>query len=253
MKMGNPKILLVEDDAITAMDIKNSLELSGNDIPTVVSNGNDVLKKVLEIMPDLVLMDIILKGKIDGIEAASQIRDLRIPVVYMTAHNDESIFQRAKLTKPYGYLLKPCDAFGLKSTIEIALNQHEKGQELKGIINDSPRPLFFINKKHTVVYWNRAMETYSGITADKVIGTDQHWKAFYKKKQPCIVDLLIDNDVEKFPKFYSVDSYNESEIIARVHDEKNIQGSNDKYLNYTATVIKDIKGNIIGAVQILEV
>lgn len=236
------------------MDIKKNLESFGYEVPYVATSGEEAIEKAHEIMPDLVLMDIVLKGQIDGIEAASKIKALNIPIIYLTAYADGSLIQRAKQTNPYGYLLKPYDIFGLNLTIEIALNNHENGQELEEIINGSPVPLFFINKEHKVVYWNRAMEKYSGIMAEEVVGTDQHWKAFYSEKRPCMVDLLADNKLDQLQKLYS--GINKSELIDGAYKTKDFfpkLGVSGKWLNYSATAIKNPKGIIIGALEMLEV
>jgi CheY-like chemotaxis protein len=95
----------VEDDGIEAMDIKRTLESFGYEVPYVASHGEDAIKKTLEIQPDLILMDIVLKGKINGIGAVFKIKELLIPVIYLTAHSEDVTVQRAKLTKPYGYII----------------------------------------------------------------------------------------------------------------------------------------------------
>ncbi|MBM4241555.1 MAG: PAS domain S-box protein [Euryarchaeota archaeon] len=130
--MPKVKILVVEDDAIEAMDIQRTLKFFGYDVPAVTSSGADALKKIDAFKPDLVLMDIVLKGEIDGIECARKIKDqFNIPVIYLTAHSEESNVQQAKLTEPYGYLLKPFDETELKTTIEVALHKHEMERKLK--------------------------------------------------------------------------------------------------------------------------
>ncbi|MBM4242078.1 MAG: PAS domain S-box protein, partial [Euryarchaeota archaeon] len=130
--MPKAKILIVEDDAIEAMDIQRTLESMGYEVPTVASSGEDAIKKTAKINPDLILMDIILKGKINGIDAAENIKnDFDIPVVYLTAHSEESTVKRALVTEPYGYLLKPFDRTELKFTIDLALYKHDMEITLK--------------------------------------------------------------------------------------------------------------------------
>jgi PAS domain S-box-containing protein len=87
--------------------------------------------KAQEIIPDLVLMDIILKGEVTGVEADCEIKKLDIPVIYLTAHSNEKTVEKAKLTEPYGYLLKPFNANDLKHTIELALYKHTMENKLK--------------------------------------------------------------------------------------------------------------------------
>jgi CheY-like chemotaxis protein len=92
--MADIKILLVEDESKEAMDIKRTLEFFGYDVPYVASNGEEAVEKALSIMPDLILMDIVLMGDSDGIEVASKIKELNIPVIYLTAHSEESTIER---------------------------------------------------------------------------------------------------------------------------------------------------------------
>ena len=125
------KILMVEDESIEAMDIKQTLESFGYEVPYVASSGEEAIKKALEIMPDLILMDIILKGETDGVEAASRIKSLDIPVIYLTAHSEESTIEKAKLTEPYGYIIKPYEHTELKYAIELALYKHKTEIKLK--------------------------------------------------------------------------------------------------------------------------
>jgi len=119
------KILVVEDEKIIAFDIKRSLEESGYIVPAIASSGEQVLEKIPEVKPDLVLMDIILKGDLDGVKTAEIIRDrFDLPVVYLTAHADETTLKRAKISDPFGYILKPFEDRELITTIEIALSRH---------------------------------------------------------------------------------------------------------------------------------
>jgi len=130
--MSDYKILIVEDEFIEAMSFEQSLKCSGYDVIGIASTGEDAIEKVTNFKPDLVLMDILLKGEMDGIEVAAQIKEnFDIPVVYLTAHPEESAVQRAKLTSPYGYIIKPVDKTDLKNTIELALYEHEMKSKLK--------------------------------------------------------------------------------------------------------------------------
>ncbi len=120
--MSKAQILVVEDDGIVAMDIKNSLKKLGFSVSAIVSYGEEAIEKVETDKPDLVLMDIMLKGDMNGIEAAGRIRSkFNIPIVYLTAYADEDTLERAKLTMPFGYVLKPFEDRDLKVAIEMAL------------------------------------------------------------------------------------------------------------------------------------
>ncbi|AEH60473.1 response regulator receiver protein [Methanosalsum zhilinae DSM 4017] len=129
--MDKTKILIVEDENIIALNIKKKLRNIGYIVPGIASTGKEAIEKAEITFPDLVLMDIRLKGEMDGVEAASQIRDkFDIPVIYLTAYSDEEILERAKKTEPYGYILKPFKESELRTSIEVALHKHkmEKGK-----------------------------------------------------------------------------------------------------------------------------
>ena len=130
--MAKTQILVVEDENIIAMDIQSRLERLGYTVPAAASCGAEAIRKAGEIHPDLVLMDIILEGEIDGIEAAEQIKiQFDIPVVYLTAHADDGTLQRAKITESYGYIIKPFEAKDLHANIEMALYKHRMERKLK--------------------------------------------------------------------------------------------------------------------------
>jgi two-component system cell cycle sensor histidine kinase/response regulator CckA len=119
------KVLVVEDERIVAKDIQNTLKHLGYDAPSIASTGEEAIRKAGEYNPDIVLMDIVLKGNIDGIEAASRIRSkLKIPIIYLTAYEDEETLDRAKITEPLGYILKPFEERDLHTTMEMALYKH---------------------------------------------------------------------------------------------------------------------------------
>jgi CheY-like chemotaxis protein len=130
--MTDAQILVVEDENIVAKDIQNRLKNMGYQAPAICASGEDAIDKVAQLHPDLVLMDIMLKGQIDGIQAAERIRSLfNIPVIYLTAYSDESTLERAKISEPFGYLLKPFEERELHTTIEMALYKHRMEKKLK--------------------------------------------------------------------------------------------------------------------------
>lgn len=130
--MSRTQVMIVEDERIVAEDIRRSLENLGYTVLSIVSSGGKAIDEAKEKSPDLVLMDIILKGKMDGIEAAAQIRSrFNIPVVYLTAYSDDIILERAKITEPFGYIIKPFNERELHINIEIALYKHKIEKELK--------------------------------------------------------------------------------------------------------------------------
>ena len=130
--MTNIQILVVEDEGIIAKDIQNMLNSLGYAVPAVASSGKEAIKKAAETHPNLVLMDIVLEGDMDGVEATEQIRErFDIPVIYITAYGDDKTLQRAKITEPYGYILKPFEERELQTAIEMALYKHKMESRLR--------------------------------------------------------------------------------------------------------------------------
>ncbi|MDA8165519.1 MAG: response regulator [Desulfobacteraceae bacterium] len=122
------KILVVEDEWIIANDIKDALAEMGYRVTTIAASGDDALASVEEERPDLILMDIVLKGKMNGIETARAIRARHdIPVIYLTAYDNQFLVNQAKQTDSFGYLLKPFKNRELHIAIDMAL--HKKEQE----------------------------------------------------------------------------------------------------------------------------
>ncbi len=123
--MSGEKILIVEDEIIVAMGVEQKLLDLGYKVVDIVDTGEDAVKSSRQLKPDLILMDIVLKGKMDGIEAAQQIHDdLDIPIIYLTAYSDDDVLKRARITEPYGYMIKPFRKNEVKAYIEMALYKH---------------------------------------------------------------------------------------------------------------------------------
>lgn len=128
----HPKILVVEDEAIVAQDIRWMLEGFGYQVPAIADTGELALAYHAEFAPQLVLMDIRLLGELDGITTAEQIRhESDVPIVYLTAHDDENTLARAKVTAPYGYVIKPFEERELRIAVEIALHKHQLERQIK--------------------------------------------------------------------------------------------------------------------------
>lgn len=135
--MTTPKILVVEDEAIIAMEISLRLKQMGYEVAGTAARGGEAMEAAMKTMPDLVLMDIMLKGPLDGIETAARIRELHgIPVVYLTAYADNATLARAQITEPYGYILKPFQERELKAAVEMALYKSRTERERKKLIGD---------------------------------------------------------------------------------------------------------------------
>ena len=130
--MKPAKILIVEDDRVVARDIQQQLGRIGHAVVGITARGEDVLPLALSTQPEMVLMDIRLEGAVDGIDAAQQIREhCHIPVVFLTAYADDETVERASITEPFGYILKPFEDSQLRTVIEMALYKHTAERKLR--------------------------------------------------------------------------------------------------------------------------
>jgi PAS domain S-box-containing protein len=143
------------------------------------------------------------------------------------------------------------------SYLDLASSQHQVEEReliLDAIIQASPIPQFVIDKNHRVLYWNQALAAYSGIAAHEIVGTDQHWRAFYQEKRPCLADLLVDTAEDQMPAWY-LDRLEKSRLIEGAYSSTDFfphMGWEGKWLHFTAGLIRDRNGAIIGAVETLE-
>lgn len=164
------RILVVEDESLVARDLEHMLLSLGHSIVGIVTTGEEALKTARDDRPDLVLMDIVLKGKIDGIAAAEEIWETwGIPVVYLTAYADDTIFQRAKLSEPFGYLLKPFESRELQTTVEMALYKsrmenrlRERERWLSTLLRSIGEGLIATDKTGRVTFMNTPAEKLTG-------------------------------------------------------------------------------------------
>jgi hypothetical protein len=130
--MTSAQVLVVEDERIVAKSIQNELRSLGYRVPVTAATAEEAIDRAMETHPDVVLMDIVLKGERDGIAAAEEVRNrLDIPVIFLTAYGDEETLRRAKVTEPFGYLLKPYEEKELQTTIEMALYKHRLEKRLR--------------------------------------------------------------------------------------------------------------------------
>ena len=174
--MTQTRILVVEDESIVAADIQDRLESLGYEVPATVASGEKAVEKAGVLRPDLVLMDIQLNGRMDGVVAADQIR-LRfgIPVIYLTANADHPTVQRAKVTEPFGYVIKPFEERELHTAIEVALYKHQAEQTLKEseeryrlLVELSPEAII-VQSDERIVYANYAAANLFGASSAEAL------------------------------------------------------------------------------------
>lgn len=176
--MKKNSILIVEDDPITVLNLKEMLEFKGYGIVGPESDGLRAVETAVREEPDLVLMDVIIGGEIDGIDTAMRIQSrLDVPVVYLTASTDDTNLKRAQKTDPYGYLIKPVKEYDLYSAIETALTRHRLERKIReseefssSLMNSTPIPVMVVNLDSSIRYVNAAFEDLTGFGAIEVVG-----------------------------------------------------------------------------------
>ncbi|MBL0700608.1 MAG: response regulator [Desulfosarcina sp.] len=246
--MSNLKILVVEDEAIVALDLKNSLKNLGYEVADVVASGEEAVARALALSPDLVLMDIMLKGDVDGIEAACRIRkEIDLPVIYLTAYADEDTLQRAKITTPLGYILKPFDERELHTAIEIGLYKHNMEMELKRskewlstVLKSIGDAVITTDNKSRVTFMNQGAENLTGWSREDASG--RHLTKVFN-----IVNEHT-HDVAKNP----VNKVLETGLVAGLDNHTILisQDGSTRSIDDSAAPVKDEKGNISGVVLV---
>ncbi len=176
--MASARILVVEDERITAEDLRDILVDLGYSVTAVVSSGAEAIREAERTPPDLVLMDIRIKGDMDGVEAARIIRErFQIPAVYLTAHADQETLERAKLAEPLGYIVKPFQESELQASIEMALYKHKIDQEarererkLSATLTAIGEGVISIDAAGLVTFLNPAAEAWTGWKQQEALG-----------------------------------------------------------------------------------
>jgi len=190
--MARAKIMIVEDEFIVAMHMKALLKKMGYEVIAMLTTGEEALEKVLEEqnyqnLPDIILMDISLDGKMDGIHTAIEIKKkINIPVIFSTAYTDDEILNRAKLAEPSGYLIKPIDARQMTITIDMALHKAKTELELKKseerfrlMTEASPFPIYIMDTENRLVYANKKFSEVFGYKPEELPDRETWLEKFY--------------------------------------------------------------------------
>lgn len=227
--MTHARILVVEDEVIVARTIASQLNQLGYIVTGTASSGKAAIAKASETKPEIVLMDIVLKGDMDGIAAAGYIREcLDIPIIYLTAYGDNHTLERAKLTQPFGYIVKPFTIKDLQLAIEIALLKHklecdlrENRDQLATILNSMSDAVIATDDQGIVTFMNPASELLTGWQSEEALGSEVS-KIFH------LVDEVTDSPIEN--------------PVSRVLREHQVVYLN----NFTSLVAKDGKRVPVG-------
>jgi PAS domain S-box-containing protein len=228
-----PAVFIVEDESIVANDIRDALVHLGYTVTGMARSGEIALEKIGEAKPDLILMDIQLAGKLDGIETADKIRETHnIPIVYLTANSDTPVLDRAKATEPYGYVLKPFDERDLKSTIEIALHKYrtdervrDSEQLIRSLVNTNTEPVFIVDRDTNVLFINDAF-----VSQRPAVDQSQHQQKLEQFAYAGIISGKLVGAI--LEHFYDENPYRFSEEF------------NGKWLAHTIYPLKDLQNRI---------
>jgi PAS domain S-box-containing protein len=246
--MANAQILVVEDESDIAITIQDILKSFGYAVPAIVCSGEEAIQKVAELQPDLVLMDIRLEGSMDGVEAAEKIRsDFNTPVVYLTAYIDDRTLQRAMVTGPFGYILKPFEQRELHIIIELALYKHnmemkikESEQLLSTILENIGDAVISIDVGGYVTFMNLVAEKLISYEQKYAIGNDltNILQIMTDQKTPLtrnyLTNILQKGAVNDFANY--------TKLIAK--------DGTEVFIESRAMPIRDAKGSITGAVLV---
>ena len=172
------KVMVVEDEALVALDIQKQLLQAGFAVSGRAPTAARAFKMIEEETPDIILMDIQLRGPMDGVQAASIIRSrYALPVIYLTAHSDDTTLDRARATEPYGFLLKPFASFGMKAAITMAVHKHRMESKfqtnhalLSTILFGLPGAVIVANARGEILFLNRAAEQCTGWNCGETSG-----------------------------------------------------------------------------------
>ncbi|MEH1831507.1 MAG: EAL domain-containing protein [Nostoc sp.] len=248
--MNPVNILVVEDEIIVAMDIQNRLRKFGYTVLGLADSGEEAIKKAADNSLDLVLMDIHLKGNMDGVEAAQIIHNIfNVPVIYLTANADESTLARAKVTEPFGYILKPFKEKELKFTIEITLSKHQTEKKLKQneqwlttVLKSIGDGVITSDVLGTVTFMNPIAEELTGWNYPDAFGKEatEVFNIAHEKTRTIIKSPIT----QVLQLGVSVNLPEETILIARNGREIPIDDS--------IAPIKDDNGNITGAVLVFQ-
>jgi hypothetical protein len=229
--MPNDSIMIVEDEILVAKNLQNILISDGYDVPCICDNGQEAIEKARDLNPTLVLMDIMIKGKHDGIDTADYLFSrLNIPVVFLTAYGDKNTLERAKSAEPYGYLIKPISDGILKTTIQMAIQKHKletkvrENEELLSIIfNCIDMAVLVINNDLTVKYSNPAAEVLLSNKQSSIRGKYiNDLVTLLASEKPVDINELIKNAKNKNEKY---DLLSEYYLTKKDHNKIAVDGS----------------------------
>jgi len=250
--MQKTTILIVEDEAIIAADLAAKLSFLGYDVIGTVASGEEAVENACLSHPQLVLMDISLKGSMDGIAAAQRIRgELDIPVIYLTAHSDSATLASAKITEPFGYVLKPLDERELATAIEMALYKHQSERQLR---EEKERLSALVNSIHDEVWFADTQKrfTLANPSALREFGFDSTGSGIDVEELAKSLEIFradgTPRPISEAPPLRAL----EGEAVRNLEEIIRIPSSGElRHRQVNASPVRDGKGNIIGSVSVV--
>ncbi|MBD2679211.1 MULTISPECIES: ATP-binding protein [Nostoc] len=234
-------VLVVEDEYILAINLQESLESLGYRVLDIADSAELAIEKATQLRPNLILMDIRLRGEIDGIQAAEQIwLDLQIPIIYLTGHSDKNTVERATLTSPFGYILKPIKEQELYVAIQTALNRYNREQFLSSVLRGMGDGVIVVDAELHIKYINAVAEAITGWRWDEA-----------KDKVLTEVLKLVDEQTQ-LPVKNPIITALEQQTIIYLGTQVLLVGKDGTTVPVadSATALRDNKGVITGAVLV---
>ena len=246
--MSKARIMVVEDEGVTALQIRESLESMGYDVPLIALTGEEAVDKVLETEPDLVLMDIKLTGRLSGIDAAHKIRGrLDVPVIYLTAFSDEETLALAQVTDPEGYVLKPFEDKSLHAIIEMSLSRHqharqvrESGMWMSALADSMTEAVLICDAKGYVKFINPAAEALIGKRLREV-----------QEMRTCDVVSLLDTETRTPLPFPVTEPLLEGRSTMRGNCSLRAGEGREYPVEFTASPLRSPEGTLFGILYVL--
>lgn len=276
-------ILVADDEWLTRTQIDEMLTDPGYQVVDQAASGKEALEKARDLKPDLIIMDAVMPGELNGIEAAEKIKsEMDIPIVFITGYGEPEYIEQAKALAPFGYVMKPFDEQEIRGFVEIALQKRDmelriqetqkrlehtnealkreiderkkteaalqvSQKRLRQIIDFLPDATFVIDKQGRVVVWNRAIERMTGVKAEDILGKGdlEYAIPFYGKRRPALIDLVSHWDDDTMRAYRYVRKKGEA-LISEAYDTLVKPGGT---LWNKASLLYDEEGQVMGAIE----